>query len=241
MQIKNSVVIVTGASSGIGLATSRALAQQGARVALAARGVAKLEALAKELPESLLVPTDMTDLNGIGAMVDQTVAHYGRVDALVNNAGQAHEATTEAIEPEMFDHIFRLNVLAPVVAMQRVIPVMRAQGGGAIVNISSGTSLMRIPGYGVYSSSKRALNGFSLTAREELAADNIVVSLVYPFITATNFGVNKLVAGGGPSRTPASAYASGDTPEYVADIIVRALVEGEAEYFAHENMKHLGR
>jgi short-subunit dehydrogenase len=89
----------------------------------------------------------------------------------------------------------------------------------------------------VYSSSKRALLGFSLTARAELAADGIVVSEVYPFITATNFGKNRMgnPTGGGPS----SNYGAGDTPEFVADIIVKAIEEGEAQYFANDRLRQL--
>src|SRR5206468_1134120 len=107
--------------------------------------------------------------------------------------------------------------------MQSVIPLMRAQGGGSIVNINSGTAFMTIPRYSVYSSSKRALLGFSLTARAELEKDHIVVSEVYPFVTATNFGKNRM---GSPSRGgAASNYAEGDTPEFVASLVLQAIDE----------------
>ncbi|HEY9690608.1 MAG TPA: SDR family oxidoreductase [Oculatellaceae cyanobacterium] len=244
MQIKDSVVIVTGASSGIGLSTAHLLQEQGTKVVLAARSVEKLTEIARELPDSLVVPTDMTDFQTIKDMVQKTESHYGRIDALINNAGRGYEATIEEIDPETFERLYRLNVLGPVIAMQQVIPIMRKLGGGAIVNISSGTSLMKIPAYGAYSSSKRALNGLSLTATAELAADNIKVSLVYPALTATNFGVNKILsnssAGQDLKDRPATDYSDGDTPEYIAQIILKALVEGEAEYFAHERMKQLG-
>jgi short-subunit dehydrogenase len=143
----------------------------------------------------------------------------------------------EEIEPELFDEIFHLNVLGPIVAMQAVIPIMRAQGAGSIVNVNSGTAFMTIPQYSVYSSSKRALLGFSLAARAELEKDKIVVSEVYPFITATNFGKNRMgnPAGGGPS----ASYDSGDTPEYVANIILQAIEEGHAQYFANDRLKQM--
>jgi short-subunit dehydrogenase len=188
MQIKDRVFIVTGASSGIGLATAAALSGRGAKVALLARGTDALEKLAQQLPGSLPVTVDMTQFDRVREAVRAVHAHYGRIDGLVNNAGRSYAATVEAIDAALFDEIFHLNVLGPIIAMQAVIPLMRTQGGGSIVNINSGTAFMTIPQYSVYSSSKRALLGFSLTARAELDKDRIVVGEVYPFVTATNFG-----------------------------------------------------
>ena len=234
MELKDSVIIVTGASSGIGLATAKALAAKGAKVALLARSTAVIEALAKELPGSLAVTADMIDFDGVRHAIGNVKEHYGRVDVLVNNAGRSYGASIEHLDPKLVDEIFRLNVLGPIVAMQSVIPIMRAQGGGSIVNVNSGTAFMTIPGYSVYSSSKRALLGFSMTARAELAADKIVVSEVYPGVTATNFGKNRMGTGG-----PTGNYAAGDTAEFVADIVVKAIVEGEAQYFANDRLKQL--
>ena len=234
MEIEIRVVVVTGASSGIGLSTAKALAEGGAKVALLARSTDVLAALARELPGSLAVTVDMTDFPGIRRAIGEVHAHYGRVDALVNNAGRSYGATVETIDPAIFDEIFHLNVLGPIVAMQAVIPLLRARGGGSIVNVNSGTAFMAIPGYGVYSASKRALLGFSLTARAELEPDAIVVSEVYPFVTATNFGKNRMGTGG-----PTGNYAAGDTPEFVADIIVKALVEGGAQYFANDRLRQM--
>jgi NAD(P)-dependent dehydrogenase (short-subunit alcohol dehydrogenase family) len=161
----------------------------------------------------------------------------GRIDGLVNNAGRSYAAAVEEIEPELFDEIFHLNVLGPIVAMQAVIRVMRAQGGGSIVNINSGTAFMTVPQYSVYTASKRALLGFTLTARAELEKDRIVVSEVYPFITATNFGNNRMgnPAGGGP----AARYADGDKPEFVAGLVLQAVEEGQAQYFANDRLRKM--
>jgi short-subunit dehydrogenase len=89
----------------------------------------------------------------------------------------------------------------------------------------------------VYSSSKRALLGFSLTARAELAKDGIVVSEVYPFVTDTNFGKNRM--GKSAAGGPATNYAAGDKPEFVADLILKAVEEGQAQYFANDRLRHL--
>ena len=237
MQIKDRVFIVTGASSGIGLATAVALSGAGARVALLARSADLLQELAQKLPGSLSVTTDVTQFDRLREAVQIVHQHYGRVDGLVNNAGRSYAASVEEIDPALFDEIFHLNVLAPIVAMQAVIPLMRAQGGGSIVNVNSGTAFMTIPQYSVYSSSKRALLGFTLAARAELEKDGIVVSEIYPFITATNFGKNRMgnPSGGGPS----ASYADGDTPEFAAGLILQAIGEGQAQYFANERLRKM--
>jgi short-subunit dehydrogenase len=237
MEIKDRVFIVTGASSGIGLATAIALTDRGAKVALLARSTDALKELAQKLPGSLPFTVDMTQFDRVREAVSAVHQHYGRIDGLVNNAGRSYAAALEEIEPALFDEIFHLNVLGPIVAIQAVIPAMRAQGGGSIVNINSGTSFMTIPQYSVYTSSKRALLGFSLTARAELGKDRIAVSEIYPDITATNFGKNRMgkSAGGGPS----AHYADGSKPEFVAGLVLQAVEEGQAQYFATDRLRKM--
>jgi NADP-dependent 3-hydroxy acid dehydrogenase YdfG len=137
MQIKDRVFIVTGASSGIGLATAIALSDRDAKVALLARSSDALQELARKLPGSLALTVDMTQFDGVREAVRTVHRHYGRVDGLVNNAGRSYAASVEEIDAVLFDEIFHLNVLGPIVAMQAVIPLMRAQGSGSIVNINS--------------------------------------------------------------------------------------------------------
>ena len=237
MQIEDRVFIVTGASSGIGLATAIALTERGGKVALIARSEDALQELAGQLPGSLPFSVDMTEFDRVKEAISAVRLHYGRIDGLVNNAGRSYAAAVEEIDPATFDEIFHLNVLGPIIAMQAVIPLMRAQGGGSIVNMNSGTAFMTVPQYSVYSSSKRALLGFSLTARAELEKDHIMVSEVYPFITATNFGKNRMgnPAGGGPSAN----YADGDKPEFVAGLVVKAIEEGQAQYFANDRIRKM--
>ncbi len=239
MDVKNKIVIVTGASSGIGLATAKLLTERGAKLALISRSKEKLEKLSKELPESIAIPADMTKPTEIKRMVEQTRDHFGRIDILVNNAGQGYYATLEKTDLDVFHHIFDLNLAGPLIAMQQVIPIMRRQGQGAIINISSGTALMHLPNLGVYSSSKRALAGLSLTAREELRKDNIIVSVVYPYITLTNFGKNTIIEPQGENRLPEGNPIPGDTAEYVAQKILEVIETGDAEIFAHDWMKKM--
>ena len=201
MDIKDKVVLVTGASTGIGLATARLLAKNGAKLALNARSKDKLEQLSKELPGSAVFPADMSDESAVRKMIDEIKAKFGRLDVLINNAGRGMHCPLESIDIEEYRKLLDLNVLGPLVAMQAAIPVMRKQGGGAMVNISSGTALMYAPGLSGYSATKRALNGLSLTARNELARDNIIVSVVYPYVTKSDFYKN-LVSGEPKPKTP---------------------------------------
>jgi short-subunit dehydrogenase len=241
MEISGRVVIVTGASGGIGLATARLLASRGALLALVARSRDRLEMLAGELGDSAAIPADMTKTDEIADMVAETEKRFGRIDVLVNNAGQGYDASIEQIDLETFRHIFELDVVGPLVAMQRVIPVMRRAGGGAIVNVSSGLALMAVPGMSPYSSAKRALVGLSLTAREELRDDGIAVSVVYPYATLTDFEANTIKVGGEqePEQDEGGRFPP-DTADYVAQKILEAIKTGEAEVFAHDWMKDLG-
>lgn len=240
MDLKNKVVIITGASSGIGYAAAKLLTEKGAKTALVSRSKKKLEQLAQELPDSLAVPADMTKPAEIKQMVKQAEAHFHRIDVLINCAGQGYDAPVETTDIGIFQHIFELDVVGPLVAMQQVITLMRRQGGGAIMNVSSGTALMYLPNNRAYSAMKRALASISLTAREELKQDGIVVSVVYPYITLTDFEKNTIKDPSLPQEEPAEGELpfKPDTAEYAAQKMLEGLESGEPEIFAHEWMKN---
>ena len=144
MNIQNKIVIVTGASSGIGLATAKLLAEKGAKVVLASRNTEVLKKESKGIPNSFVVTTDMTKVSDIKKMIKKVIGKFGRIDVLVNNAGRgsAWEAV-ENINIEEFRSLLELNVMGSIIAMQEVIPIMKAQeGGGSIINIGSGTVKM---------------------------------------------------------------------------------------------------
>ncbi len=233
MEIKNKVIIVTGASDGIGEAIARKLAHAGAKVVLAARSDEKLAALAHELVGSVAVHTDMTQQADIQNLIDRTMEIDGRIDILINNAGQGMYSPAENIDIDKYKHIMNLNVYAPLYAMQLVIPKMREQGGGMILNISSRVSKNYYPNLSAYASTKYALNAISLTARAELEKDHIVVSVFHPKMTATSFGKNSVNA----RPETADAYAEQararglevDTPEQVADKILEQIKSEESE------------
>ena len=239
MDVNGKVVLITGASEGIGAATARLLAARGAKIALAARSIDKLNEVAGELGDSFAVRVDMTQHASITAMVDAVMENYGRIDVLVNNAGRALRARVADVNVADFQSIVDLNVYGPLLAMQAVIPQMRKQGGGSIVNVSSNVSKMAISTIGAYAATKYALNGLTLTARGELADDGIIVTVMHPGQTATNFGKNATVDAGMASAPPPSggSNTSPDTPEDVAERILEAIVNGPAEQYMNPDME----
>jgi short-subunit dehydrogenase len=228
---------------GIGLVTANLLSQKGAKLVLVARSKDKLSKLAKQLPNAIAVVADVSKVDEVRKMVKQAYEHFGRIDILVNNAGQGYDVSVEKIDPVVFHYLFDLDVLGQLVAIQEVVPIMRKQGGGAIVNLSSGLALMHLEHMGAYAALKAAFAHLSLTAREELKGDNIIVSVLYPYITSTDFETHT-VKGGAVSSWEAEdsedaqeVWAKADPPEYVAKQVVEAIEKGTAEIVAHDWMK----
>jgi short-subunit dehydrogenase len=230
MLVEGKVIIVTGASMGIGLAVSRLLAASKAKVVLAARSADKLTELQKEIPDSHFIVTDMCKSSDVDRMIEETREKYGRIDVLINNAGRGYQQTNIAdIDMTIYREIMELNLFSVLHAMQKVIPIMKSQAdGGMILNISSVVSKNYIPHVGAYASTKYALNALSLTARQELADDGIIVSVFHPKMTATEFGMNN--AGKKYRSADGKPGLPLDTAEDVAAAILGQIKSEEAEF-----------
>ena len=188
---RGRVALVTGASSGIGAATALALAGAGLRVALCARRKDRLDQVAARIAAqggaATVHAVDVTDPLAVRAMVEAVDTQWGRLDVLVNNAGRGLSATLEQTTAEELRALMELNVVAVLGATQAALPIMRRQGGGHIINVSSIAGRRAVPYRAAYSATKFALGALSETLRVELTGSGITVTLVYPIGTETEF------------------------------------------------------
>jgi NADP-dependent 3-hydroxy acid dehydrogenase YdfG len=187
--LAGKVALVTGASSGIGDATARALAAAGADVAIAARRHDRLDVLANELERSgvkaLVLAADLTREDENRRIVDETERHFGRLDILVNNAGVMLLSPVDGADPQDWRRMLERNVLAPMVSAQAALPGMRARGGGSIINISSTAGRIANPNVSGYSASKFGIVAFSESLRREVYKDKIRVCVIEPGVVET--------------------------------------------------------
>jgi short-subunit dehydrogenase len=186
------VILITGASSGIGAATARLFGAKGYRVVLAARRRERLEALADEIHQlggqALPVVADMNRLEDIQNLSMRALSVYGQVDILLNNAGFGRLDWLEKLEPEHdIAAMLRVNLLGVIQLTRAVLPAMIAQHKGHIINVSSLAGLVGTPTYSVYAASKYGVRGFTEALRREVGVYGIHVSGIYPGAAETEF------------------------------------------------------
>ena len=193
IDLRGHVVIITGASAGIGRATARAFAAQGVRLALVARRAEALAEVAAELTRDftaapatrLSLPADVTRSDDLQRVVETTLRQFGQIDVLVNNAGLSLGGPLESQPESALRQMINVNVYGPLRLTQLVLPVMLKQQRGHIVNVSSMMGLLEPPGATSYVATRAALRGFSRALRRELAGTGVTVSTVFPGWTQT--------------------------------------------------------
>src|SRR3972149_3346552 len=192
--VKGKVVIVTGASSGIGEATARLFGQAGAKVVLAARRVDRLAAVAKEIEsagagaEAFAIAADLSKLADIEALAQKSLERFGRIDVLFNNAGFGRLNWLEKLDPvKDIEAQVQINVLGYVQTTRQVLPIMMKQKSGHVINMASMAGKVARPAYTVYASCKFAIDGFSQALRREVAPWGIKVSVLFPTGVVTEF------------------------------------------------------
>jgi short-subunit dehydrogenase len=217
MDIKGKVVIVTGASSGIGEATARQFAREGAKVVLAARRVDRLQSLAQEIiamgtgAEAFVVQADLSKLEDIQSLINQTRDKYGRIDVLVNNAGFGRLDWLEKLDPlKDIQSQFDVNVLGVIQTTRQALPVMMKQRSGHIINMCSMAGLVATPTYTIYAACKHAVHGFSEALRREVKPWGIDVSMIYPGGVTTEFGQHAGIQRKTKATTPKSLLLTAD-------------------------------
>lgn len=188
MQIVDRALVVTGASSGLGREMARQVVAARGRVALVARRADRLDELVGELgPSARAVPADVTTAEAPDRIYGATLEAFGRVDGLVNVAGRGLSGDVLGLDLDLLDEAFELNYVAPLRLIQRIVPTLVEQGEGVVVNVSSPTAVMGLPGIGGYASAKAALSALTVALRRELAGKGVQVLLAYPGVMDTEY------------------------------------------------------
>jgi len=232
------VVVITGASAGIGAATAELVARGGGRPVLAARGADGLAAVASRCGgDPLVVVVDVTRRADVQQIFDQALARYGRVDVWINNAGRGITRLVSELTDGDLDDMMAVNVKSVLYGMQAVLPHFRARDRGHIINVSSVLGrLPTAPFRSAYAAAKHAMNGLTANLRMELreTSPGIVVSAVHPGIVATEFGRNARHGG------PDSRVLPGAQPvEEVAQVIVDLILAPRAEVYTRPGLRDL--
>ncbi len=227
--IKDKVVVITGASSGLGEATARHLAAQGAKLVLGARRADRLAALVSEIEAAggaaIAVATDVTRRDDVEALIAQAIAHFGTVDVLINNAGVMPLSAMAKRRVDEWEQIIDVNIKGVLYGIAAVLPEMQRRKSGQIINLSSVAGLRVSAGLGtVYSASKFAVKAISEGLRVEVAADNIRVTTLYPGAIDSELKHGSSDKDAGPAML--AFYKANEIP---ADSIARAIAYAIAQ------------
>jgi NADP-dependent 3-hydroxy acid dehydrogenase YdfG len=187
--IAEKVIVITGASSGLGEASARLLASEGAKVVLGARRRDRIQALAAELTNGggkvIAVATDVSDRAQVKQLVERAVQTYGRIDVMINNAGLMPQALLEKLQIDEWDRMIDVNVKGVLYGIAAVLPYMKEQKAGHVINVSSVAGHKVGPGFAVYAATKHAVRALSEGLRQEVKPYNIRTTVISPGAVAT--------------------------------------------------------
>lgn len=230
MKLQGKVTVITGASMGIGEAIAKLFLQEGARLVLCARDLARTQAAAQRIggtaENTLCLACDVSQHVQVDTMMQETLKRFGQIDILINNAGFGLNDSVEKIDLGQLRQMFDTNLFGTIECMQAVIPIMRRQGGGQIVNISSVSGHIATPYMGGYAATKHAMQAIGAAARMELKRHNIHVATVCPGYIATDFSKN-MIKGSQPERV--SVMRNGPGPEVVARATLKAVIKSKRQ------------
>lgn len=223
---RDKVAIVTGASSGIGESVARLLSERGAKIVLAARRIDRLKNLSKELPGSLAVPTDVTDEQSVNRLIRKTMDSFGRIDILINNAGVLLYKPILESDTREIRYVTEVNFFGAVSCARGALSIMKKQGSGVIVNVSSIAGRVAFPNLGYYAASKFALTGFTEALRQEVGKDGIFVCAVNPGTVRTDM-TRKILEEAAAKKKNVMPIS----PERVARAVLWAIEKRKIEVF----------
>ncbi len=232
MRCRDQVAVITGASMGIGEALARAFLAVGARVVMSSRNLFALEQARSRvgfLDRTIALACDVRDREQIEFLVTQARNQFGKIDAWVNNAGYGLLDSIASMSMDECRRIFDTNLFGAIECMQAVIPVLKEQGRGTIINISSLVGHLPVPHLGAYSATKHALNAISEAARLELEPSGIRVISVCPGRIQTQFGTNTVR--GREGKRLGESFQKGISAERCARAILRGYLRGSREVF----------
>jgi short-subunit dehydrogenase len=235
--MSDKVVVITGASAGIGAALAERLGREGARLVLVARRQSELDAVAARAGEAIGIAADMTRREEAARVVREAIARFGHVDVWVNTVGRGISRAPSELTDADIDEMMLVNVKSALYGMQEVLPHFKSRNAGQIINISS--MLGRMPSFlprAAYSASKHFLNSLTANFRAEVQATHpgIQISLVSPGVVATDFGLNA-VHGGVDSRS----IPGGQSAEEVADVIASVVESRQPDVYTRPGAREI--
>ncbi|MGA9800346.1 MAG: SDR family NAD(P)-dependent oxidoreductase [Terriglobales bacterium] len=228
--VAEKVVVITGASMGIGEAIAKLFVDQGARVVLLSRDAGRAEAARERIghtEKTLALSCDVRNREEIDRVVSLTLHHFQRIDIWINNAGHGLMDTVAHVDMNACRETFDTNFFGTVACMQAALAVMQRQGSGAIINISSVAGHIPLPFHAVYSATKFAMNAFGKAANVELKGSGIHVMTVCPGYVKTDFGANAIK--GSEAKTVRPSSVRGISPERVARAVLRGYTRQKRE------------